>query len=42
MTGTPEGVMLEYPLEQQVYLQSGDTVTVEIEKLGRLTNTMTV
>lgn len=42
MTGTPEGVMLGYPPEQQVYLQAGDTVTVEIEKLGRLTNTMTI
>lgn len=42
MTGTPEGVMLGYPLEQQVYLQAGDTVTVQIEKLGQLTNTMTI
>lgn len=42
MTGTPEGVMLGYPPEQQVYLQAGDTITVEIEKLGRLTNTMTI
>lgn len=41
MTGTPEGVMLGYPQEQQVYLQAGDTVTVAIEKLGSLTNTMT-
>ncbi|AIQ58581.1 fumarylacetoacetate hydrolase family protein [Paenibacillus borealis] len=42
MTGTPEGVMLGYPQEQQVYLQAGDTVTVQIEKLGQLTNTMTI
>ncbi|AIQ47180.1 5-carboxymethyl-2-hydroxymuconate isomerase [Paenibacillus sp. FSL R7-0273] len=41
LTGTPEGVVLGYPTEKQVYLQAGDVVTVEIEKLGRLTNTMT-
>ncbi|MNB98523.1 Ureidoglycolate lyase [compost metagenome] len=41
LTGTPEGVVLGYPQEKQVYLQAGDVVTVEIEKLGRLTNTMT-
>lgn len=39
-TGTPEGVVLGYPPEKQVYLQSGDVVTVEIEKLGALTNRM--
>ncbi|QAY66796.1 fumarylacetoacetate hydrolase family protein [Paenibacillus protaetiae] len=38
LTGTPEGVVLGYPKEQQVYLQPGDVVTVEIEKLGALTN----
>lgn len=42
MTGTPEGGTLGYPTEQQLYLQAGDTVTVVIEKLGRLTNTMTI
>lgn len=40
LTGTPEGVVLGYPKEKQVYLADGDEVTIEIEKLGRLTNTM--
>lgn len=40
LTGTPEGVILGYPKEKQVWLQDGDEVTVEIEKLGRLTNRM--
>ncbi|MGM7723299.1 fumarylacetoacetate hydrolase family protein [Metabacillus sp. Hm71] len=39
LTGTPEGVVLGYPVEKQVYIQPGDEVTVEIEKLGILTNT---
>ncbi|HEX7055644.1 MAG TPA: fumarylacetoacetate hydrolase family protein [Bacilli bacterium] len=39
-TGTPEGVVLGYPPMEQVYLQPGDVVTVEIEKLGALTNRM--
>lgn len=39
LTGTPEGVVLGYPLEKQAYLKPGDQVTVEIEKLGALTNT---
>jgi 2-keto-4-pentenoate hydratase/2-oxohepta-3-ene-1,7-dioic acid hydratase in catechol pathway len=39
LTGTPEGVVLGYPVEKQVYIQPGDEVTVEIEKLGMLTNT---
>lgn len=38
LTGTPEGVILGYPLEKQIYLQPGDEVTVTIEKLGSLTN----
>lgn len=38
LTGTPEGVVLGYPEEQQVYLNPGDVVTVEVEKLGALTN----
>ncbi|KGM45988.1 fumarylacetoacetate hydrolase family protein [Neobacillus niacini] len=38
LTGTPEGVVLGYPEEKQVYLKPGDEVTVEIEKLGSLTN----
>ncbi|WP_256762130.1 fumarylacetoacetate hydrolase family protein [Cohnella sp. WQ 127256] len=39
LTGTPEGVVLGYPPEKQVYLKPGDVVTIEIEKLGSLTNT---
>jgi 2-keto-4-pentenoate hydratase/2-oxohepta-3-ene-1,7-dioic acid hydratase in catechol pathway len=38
LTGTPEGVVLGYPAEKQVYIKPGDVVTVEIEKLGTLTN----
>ncbi|WP_318615726.1 fumarylacetoacetate hydrolase family protein [Sporosarcina sp. YIM B06819] len=38
LTGTPEGVVLGLPREQRVYIQPGDIVTVEIEKLGTLTN----
>jgi 2-keto-4-pentenoate hydratase/2-oxohepta-3-ene-1,7-dioic acid hydratase in catechol pathway len=40
LTGTPEGVILGYPKDKRVYLQDGDTVTIEIEKLGVLTNRM--
>lgn len=40
LTGTPEGVVLGYPEEKQVWLQEGDVVTIEIEKLGTLTNRM--
>jgi 2-keto-4-pentenoate hydratase/2-oxohepta-3-ene-1,7-dioic acid hydratase in catechol pathway len=40
LTGTPEGVIMGYPPERQVYLKDGDVVTVEIEKLGALTNRM--
>jgi len=39
LTGTPEGVVLGKPESEQVYLQAGDVVTVEIENLGALTNT---
>lgn len=39
MTGTPEGVILGRPIEERVYLQPGDEITVEVEKLGALTNT---
>jgi 2-keto-4-pentenoate hydratase/2-oxohepta-3-ene-1,7-dioic acid hydratase in catechol pathway len=39
-TGTPEGVILGYPKEKQVWLKDGDEVTIEIDKLGRLTNYM--
>jgi 2-keto-4-pentenoate hydratase/2-oxohepta-3-ene-1,7-dioic acid hydratase in catechol pathway len=40
LTGTPEGVIMGYPPERQVYLKDGDVVTIEIEKLGTLTNVM--
>ncbi|MEB3103806.1 fumarylacetoacetate hydrolase family protein [Ferviditalea candida] len=40
LTGTPEGVVMGYPPEKQVYLQDGDVVTIEIEHLGKLTNRM--
>ncbi|MEC0208592.1 fumarylacetoacetate hydrolase family protein [Paenibacillus ehimensis] len=40
LTGTPEGVVLGYPEDKQVYLKDGDIVTIEIEKLGSLTNRM--
>ncbi|XID91572.1 fumarylacetoacetate hydrolase family protein [Paenibacillaceae bacterium WGS1546] len=40
LTGTPEGVVLGKPPEQQAYLKAGDRVTVQIEKLGSITNTM--
>jgi 2-keto-4-pentenoate hydratase/2-oxohepta-3-ene-1,7-dioic acid hydratase in catechol pathway len=38
LTGTPEGVVLGYPEDKRVWLKPGDTVTIEIEKLGSLTN----
>ncbi|WP_128657417.1 fumarylacetoacetate hydrolase family protein [Paenibacillus sp. 598K] len=38
LTGTPEGVVLGYPEDRQVYLQPGDEVKVRIEKLGELHN----
>lgn len=41
LTGTPEGVVLGYPPERRVYLKPGDVVTIEIDKLGSLTNVMT-
>ncbi|MCM2998539.1 fumarylacetoacetate hydrolase family protein [Paenibacillus cellulositrophicus] len=40
LTGTPEGVVLGKPPEKQVYLKAGDIVTINIEKLGSLTNRM--
>lgn len=40
LTGTPEGVVLGYPPEKQIYLKPGDVVTIEIEKLGAITNRM--
>ncbi|WP_332696107.1 fumarylacetoacetate hydrolase family protein [Halalkalibacter lacteus] len=38
LTGTPEGVAMGQPEDQRVYLKDGDEVTIEIEKLGKLTN----
>lgn len=38
MTGTPEGVIIGRPMEERVYIQAGDEVTVEVEGLGALTN----
>ncbi len=35
-TGTPEGVILGYPKEKQVWLKPGDEVVSSIEKLGEL------
>lgn len=35
-TGTPEGVILGYPKEKQVWLKPGDKLTTKIEKLGEL------
>lgn len=40
LTGTPEGVILGYSKEKQEWLKDGDKVTVEIDKLGQLTNWM--
>lgn len=40
LTGTPEGVVMGYPEDKQVYLKDGDVVTIEIDKLGSLTNRM--
>ena len=37
-TGTPEGVILGY--EEKVWMKAGDTYTVEIGPLGKLTNTL--
>jgi 2-keto-4-pentenoate hydratase/2-oxohepta-3-ene-1,7-dioic acid hydratase in catechol pathway len=40
LTGTPEGVVFGYPMDKQIWLKSGDVVSIEIEKLGTLTNRM--
>lgn len=39
-TGTPQGVMHGYPADQKDWLKPGDTVSVTIEGIGTLTNTM--
>jgi 2-keto-4-pentenoate hydratase/2-oxohepta-3-ene-1,7-dioic acid hydratase in catechol pathway len=35
-TGTPEGVIVGYPKEKQVWLRPGDQIVSSIEKLGEL------
>jgi 2-keto-4-pentenoate hydratase/2-oxohepta-3-ene-1,7-dioic acid hydratase in catechol pathway len=35
-TGTPEGVIMGYPKEKQVWLKAGDQITCSVEKLGIL------
>jgi 2-keto-4-pentenoate hydratase/2-oxohepta-3-ene-1,7-dioic acid hydratase in catechol pathway len=40
-TGTPEGVIVGYPKEKQVWLKPGDKVVSSIEKLGELNFTLT-
>ncbi|HWQ88460.1 MAG TPA: fumarylacetoacetate hydrolase family protein [Desulfitobacteriaceae bacterium] len=37
-TGTPEGVIMGYPEAEQIWLRTGDEITLTIEKLGKLTN----
>ena len=37
-SGTPEGVILGYPEDQQVWLKSGDEVQVSVENIGTLVN----
>lgn len=38
-TGTPEGVILGMEHDKRVWIKPGDEVVVEVEPLGRLTNT---
>ncbi|MFD2333813.1 fumarylacetoacetate hydrolase family protein [Cohnella sp. GCM10020058] len=40
LTGTPEGVVMGYPEDRQVYLKAGDRVAIRIEKLGELRNVL--
>jgi 2-keto-4-pentenoate hydratase/2-oxohepta-3-ene-1,7-dioic acid hydratase in catechol pathway len=35
-TGTPEGVILGYPKDKQVWLKAGDRIACSVEKLGEL------
>lgn len=39
-SGTPEGVILGYPEDQQKWLKSGDEITVSVEKIGTLVNVL--
>ena len=34
--GTPEGVVLGYPKDRQVWLKSGNKIACRVEKLGKL------
>jgi 2-keto-4-pentenoate hydratase/2-oxohepta-3-ene-1,7-dioic acid hydratase in catechol pathway len=38
LTGTPEGVILG--MKEKVWMKPGDVITIEVDKLGQLTNTM--
>lgn len=40
LTGTPEGIIMTFPEEERIWLQEGDEIVVELEKLGRLVNRM--
>ena len=42
ITGTPEGVIFGLPEHEQDWLTDGDEVTIRIEKLGELTNQLTL
>lgn len=35
-TGTPEGVILGYPKDKQLWLEAGDQIACSVEKLGEL------
>jgi 2-keto-4-pentenoate hydratase/2-oxohepta-3-ene-1,7-dioic acid hydratase in catechol pathway len=35
-TGTPQGVILGYPKDKQVWLKAGDHLVTSIERLGDL------
>ena len=35
-TGTPEGVILGYPKDNQLWLKAGDQIACSVEKLGEL------
>ena len=39
-SGTPEGVVIGYPEDQQDWLKSGDIVEVSIENIGTLVNVL--
>jgi 2-keto-4-pentenoate hydratase/2-oxohepta-3-ene-1,7-dioic acid hydratase in catechol pathway len=39
-SGTPEGVILGYPEDQQVWLKSGDELQVSVENIGTLVNVL--